>query len=58
MTNSTKRAICNKGTMALRIEFKTTWRPAEKEDEKNKYDYGLVDIPECKLRWKYKLYIE
>jgi len=28
MTKITSSAICSKGTMALRIEFKTTCRPA------------------------------
>lgn len=27
MTNNTRRAICNKGTMARRIEFNTTCKP-------------------------------
>lgn len=31
MTNRTRRAICSKGTIARRIEFKTTCRPAIRE---------------------------
>lgn len=48
MTNSTSRAICNKGTMALIIEFKTTWRPAETTE-------GSTYLQENKIQRGYKM---
>ena len=31
MTNSTSKAMCNKGIIAIRMAFKTTWRPRNKK---------------------------
>lgn len=31
MTNITKSAMCNKGTMARKIEFNTTCKPVNKQ---------------------------
>lgn len=47
----TKRAICNKGTMALIIEFKTTCKPEGKKIKIYKLRYSaLLGTPETRRR--------
>ena len=38
MTNSTNRAICNKGNIARKMEFKTICRPTRRRERRWKYD--------------------
>ena len=34
ITKITSRPMCNKGTIARKMEFKTTWRPEKRKKDK------------------------